>query len=247
MKDSLGNAVTRRGFGRAMATAGIGALGAAALRADDQPAPPPAGGGASRDDHVHQAADKHGGSDAYFPVQELPFHLQHEFMHAISCNNVVARAGEVDFGDEDTHAVQQQPGTFGWGTITFFLRLDPSLVGQEMAFLSTVGWNGRAEGEVMFSVEINGDVVIDGARSKKNEWMQVQRILPVKTEEMRVTLMVDSIRGDNNFSFWWGEPQLATGGGGQPRSDEHEHHDDERPPQPEQQPEQQPAAPSPGR
>ena len=49
------------------------------------------------------------------------------------------------------------------------------------------------------------DLVIDGARSEKNnKWAEIERTLPVKAREMRVTLMLDSIRGNNDFSFWWG-------------------------------------------
>ena len=191
--------VSRRAFGRTVA-AGVGLVGTAAVaRGDDQPAPPPPRRGTFRDDHGREGqGGGHGGPGVYFDIAQLPFHLQHEFMHAVSCNNVVARADEADFGGEDRHAVLQRPGDFGWGTITFFLRLDPRLVGQEVSFFSTVGWSGRAEGEVMFGVEINGDIVIDGARSAKNEWMDVERVLPVKTAEMRVTLMVDSIAGNND-------------------------------------------------
>lgn len=144
----------------------------------------------------------------YFDIDALPFHLQHEFDHAISCNNVIAKAEEVMIGSQKQHAVQQRPSTFGWGLITFFLQFDRKLIGKEMTFFSTVGWNGKAEGEVIFSVEINGDIIIDGGRSEKNKWAEVERKLPVKTSEMRVTLMLDSIRGNNDFSFWWGEPQL---------------------------------------
>lgn len=141
-------------------------------------------------------------------VARLPFHLQHEFAHAISCNNFVAKAEEMTIGGQKQHAIQQRPGTFGWGLITFFLRLDQSLMGKEMTFFSTAGWNGKAEGEAVFSVEINGDIIIDGARSEKDKWAEVERKLLVKARELRVTLMLDSIRGNNDFSFWWGEPQL---------------------------------------
>ena len=216
--------LTRRGFGRSVALAGAGALGAAALaRADDdrQPPPPPRRGRGADDHH----GGRHAARGVYFEVHELPFHLQHEFEHAVSCNNVVARAEEVDFGGADSHAILQRPGTFGWGTVTFFLLLDHRLVGQDMTFFSTVGWNGRAEGDVMFSVEINGDIVIDGARTEKNKWVEVERTLPVKAAEMRITLMVDSIGGDNDFSFWWGEPQLTAARGGHPREHQHEHRD----------------------
>lgn len=144
----------------------------------------------------------------YFGVDDLPFHLQHEFEHSISCNNVIAKAEEVMIGTQKQHAVQQRPGTFGWGLITFYLQFDQKLIGKEMTFFSTVGWNGKAEGEVIFSVEINGDIIIDGGRSEKNKWAEVERKLPVKAREMRVTLMLDSIKGNNDFSFWWGEPQL---------------------------------------
>ena len=216
-------AVSRRVFGRVIA-AGAGLAGVSAVtRGDDEPAPPPPRrGGAFREDR----AGGRGGPDVYFGVDRLPLHLQHEFVHAVSCNNVAARAEEVDFGGEDSHAILQRPGDFGWGTVTFFLRLDPRLVGQEMSFFSTVGWNGRAEGEVPFGVEINGDIVIDGARSAKNEWMEVERTLPVKAAEMRVTLMVDSIAGNNDFSFWWGEPQLRPAQPRRPGEHEHHEHDD---------------------
>lgn len=36
---------------------------------------------------------------------------------------------------------------------------------------------------------------------------EVERKLPIKAREMRVSLMLDSIRGDNDFT-WWGEPRL---------------------------------------
>lgn len=184
---------SRRAFGRQMATlAGAGFLGASAVtlavpgrvRAADEP------------------------RKGYFDVNKLPFHLQHEFAHAISCNNAVAKTEEIELAAEKQHAVLQRPGSFGWGTITFFLNFDPKLVGKDVAFFSTVGWQGKAEGEVVFSVEINGDIVIDGSRSKKNTWAKVERTLPLKAREMRLTLMLDSIRGNNDFSFWWGEPQL---------------------------------------
>jgi len=185
--------MSRRGFGRKVATvAGTGAVLAPALSLT---LPGTALAGKSE-------------RNGYFDVDGLPFHLQHEFPHAISCNNVIAKAEELSIGGQDQHAIQQRPGTFGWGLITFFLQLDHKLIGTEMTFFSNVGWNGKADGEVVFSVDINGDIVIDGARSEKNKWAEVERKLPVKAHEMRVTLMLDSIRGNNDFSFWWGEPQL---------------------------------------
>lgn len=144
----------------------------------------------------------------YFDVAKLPFHLQHEFAHAISCNNVVAKAEEIELDGKKQHAVLQRPGTIGWGTITFFLKFSPKLVGKDLSFFSTVGWKGKEEGEVVFSVEVNGDIIIDGGRSSKNTWAEVERKLALRTEEVRLTLMLDSIRGKNDFSFWWGEPQL---------------------------------------
>ncbi len=189
---SLGD-ISRRAFGRRVVTAaGVGAIVAPALSL------------ALPSTAFADKSERKG----YFDVDALPFHLQHEFDHAISCNNVIAKAEEVAIGGEKEHAIQQRPGTFGWGLITFFLQFDQKLVGKEMTFFSTVGWNGKAEGEVIFSVEINGDIIIDGGRSEKNKWAKVERKLPVKAREMRVTLMLDSIRGNNDFSFWWGEPQL---------------------------------------
>lgn len=189
---SLGD-ISRRAFGRRVATvAGAGAILAPAL---------------SLTLPNTALADK-SERKGYFDVDALPFHLQHEFEHAVSCNNVIAKAEEVMIGGQKQHAVQQRPGIFGWGLITFFLQFDQTLLGKEMTFSSTVGWNGKAEGDVIFSVEINGDIIIDGARSEKNKWAEVERKLPVKAREMRVTLMLDSIRGNNDFSFWWGEPQL---------------------------------------
>ncbi len=189
---SLGN-ISRRAFGHRVATVvGAGAILVPALTM----ALP---GTALADNSERQG---------YFDVHELSFHLQHEFDHAVSCNNVIAKAEEVAIGGEKEHAIQQRPGTFGWGLITFFLQFDQKLIGKDMTFYSTVGWNGKAEGEVIFSVEINGDIIIDGGRSEKNKWAKIERKLPVKAREMRVTLMLDSIRGNNDFSFWWGEPQL---------------------------------------
>lgn len=189
---SLGN-ISRRAFGRRVATvAGAGAILAPALSL------------ALPGTALADVSERKG----YFDVDKLPFHLQHEFDNAISCNNVIAKAEEVKFGGESQHAIQQRPGNFGWGLITFFLQFNQNLIGKDMTFVSTVGWNGKAAGEVIFSVEINGDIIIDGARSEKNKWAEVERKLPVKAREMRVTLMLDSIRGNNDFSFWWGEPQL---------------------------------------
>ncbi len=185
--------ISRRGFGRRVATvAGTGAVLAPALFLT---LPSPA---------LADTSERKG----YFDVDALPFHLQHEFDHAVSCNNVIAKAEEVMIGEQKQHAIQQRPGTFGWGLITFFLQFNQDLIGKDMTFFSTVGWNGKAEGEVVFSVEINGDIIIDGGRSEKNKWAEIERKLPVKAREMRVTLMLDSIRGNNDFSFWWGEPQL---------------------------------------
>ena len=195
MMNDLHKECSRRTFGRRLVTAaGAGAIITPALTL----AVPST---ALADKSQHKG---------YFDVDELPFHLQHEFDHAVSCNNVIAKAEEVVFGKEKEkqHAIQQRPGTFGWGTITFFLQFSPKLVGKDMTFYSQVGWNGKVEGEVIFSVEINGDIIIDGGRSAKNTWAEVERKLPVKSREMRVSLMLDSIRGNNDFSFWWGEPQL---------------------------------------
>lgn len=185
--------LSRRAFGRGVATvAGAGVIIAPALSL------------ARPGTALADTSERKG----YFDVDALPFHLQHEFDHAVSCNNVIAKAEEVMIGDQKQHAIQQRPGTFGWGLITFFLQFHEELIGKDMTFFSTVGWNGKAEGEVVFSVEINGDIIIDGGRSEKNKWAEIERKLPVKSREMRVTLMLDSIRGDNDFSFWWGEPQL---------------------------------------
>lgn len=129
----------------------------------------------------------------YFDGDGLPFHLQHELTHAISCNNVIAKGDQITVGGQKRHAVQQRPGTF-------FLAFDQALIGKERTFSSNVGWNGKAEGEVIFSVEINGDIIIDGGRSEKNKWAEVERKLPVKARQMRVTQMLDSIRGNNDFS-----------------------------------------------
>lgn len=209
--------ISRRGFGRkATLLAGAGALGTSALGlgtsslADD---------GSNDQDDGHSHGPKHAHErKGYFGVQQLPFHLQHEFLHAISCNNVVAKAVEVQIadGDKKQHTILQRPGTFGWGTITFFLQLDEKLVGQDMTFQSNVGWSahdGRATGEVVFSVGINGDIVIDGGRSSTGTWAEVRRTIRVRSQEMRVTLMVDSIQGNNKFDFWWGEPQMIAGSG----------------------------------
>jgi len=213
--------ISRRRFVQAATLAGVAAM-PVSLLADDQPKRKATSEHKHEDDHAHE--DEHGKQKGYFNVDKLPFHLQHEFSHAISCNNALAKATEVKLAGENQHAIAHQPGTFGWGTITFFLRLDHSLVGMDMMFFSTVGWTGKAEGDVIFSVEINGDIIIDGARSVKNKWLEISRTLPVRTEEMRVTLMLDSIRGDNDFSFWWGEPQLMDGAHG----DAHKHEHDEQ-------------------
>ena len=123
-------------------------------------------------------------------------------------NNVIAKAEEVELAGKKLRAIQHRPGTFGWATITCFLQFNPKLIGKDITFLSTVGWNGKADGEVIFSVEINGDIVISDALSEKNTWTEIQRTLPLRNHEMRLTLMLDSLRGNNDFSFWWGEPQL---------------------------------------
>jgi len=198
---------------------GAGAFGASVLglespqlaHADDKRSSRREGG------HSHDHTKK-----GYFGVSKLPFHLQHEFSHAISCNNAVAKAVEVQIaaGNKKQHAILQRPGVFGWGTITFFLQLDDSLVGHDMTFFTNVGWSarggrntpGKNAGEVVFSVDINGDIVVDGGRSSQGSWAKVQRTLRVNSSEMRVTLMLDSIQGNNDFDFWWGEPQLLAGG-----------------------------------
>jgi len=192
-RNQLTRDVSRRGFGRNIATlVGAGVAGTSAL-----------GLAVPKSARADTSQRK-----GYFDVDALPFHLQHEFDHAVSCNNIIAKAVEVTIEGERQHAVEQRPGTFGWGLISFFLQFDPKLIGTEMTFFSTIGWNGKANGEVAFSVDINGDIVIDGGRSTKETWAEIERKLEVKSREMRVTLMLDSIRGDNDFSFWWAEPQL---------------------------------------
>lgn len=209
--------LSRRGFGGLVARAGAGVLGAAALASADDDRPPirnPRGVDrhpAERrgDEHDH---DGRGQDDHFLRVSQLPFDLQHEFQRAISCNNAFARAEEVNFDGAERghrHAIVQRPATFGWGTLTFFLTLDRRLVGQPMSFFTTVGWNGSAQGEALFSVDINGDVIIDGARTAKDSWVPVERTLMVKSAELRLTLMVDSVRGNNDFTFYWGEPSLS--------------------------------------
>lgn len=217
----LKQALTRRGFAGMVARAGAGVVGAAALaQADDEFPAPPARRGArgidlrDGDRHGHDDQERDDLRHSHLRVKSLPFDLQHEFQRAISCNNAVARAEEVNFDGAEQghrHGILQRPGTFGWGTITYFLSLDRRLVGQSLTFFTTVGWSGPAQGDVMFSVDINGDIVIDGARTSKNAWVPVERTLLVNATELRITLMVDSIRGDNNFSFYWGEPSLRTG------------------------------------
>jgi hypothetical protein len=172
--------------------AGAGVLGASAVAL----APPP---------FVLAQMTPHKG---HLPVESLPFLLQQQFAESISCNNVIAKAEEIEVAGKKLQAIQQRPGTFGWATITYFLNFDPKLMGKDITFISTVGWNGKATGEVVFSVEINGDVVISDAISEKDTWTEVQRTLPLRNHEMRLTLMLDSIRGNNDFSFWWGQPQL---------------------------------------
>lgn len=238
MDDLNLGSLTRRGFGGLVVRAGavLGAA-AAASAADDFPPPRNPRGVDPRgpnprdldrrdDGHVH---DDRGRDDHFLRVRELPFDLQHEFQRAISCNNVTARAEEVDFEGAERghhHAIVQRPANFGWGTITFFLALERRLVGQPLSFFTTVGWNGSAQGDVMFSVDVNGDIIIDGARTAKNAWVPVERTLMVKSSELRVTLMVDSIRGDNNFSFYWGEPELRIGRlEGRDRDHDHDHDD----------------------
>ncbi len=199
------------------------------------------------DDRSDEHAEGQGHSHqrkGYFDVKKLPFHLHHEFLHSISCNNVVAKPVEMRLADgsKKQHAIEQRPGTFGWGTVTFFLQLDEQLIGHDMTFYSNVGWaprraeargtNGQgddghaktaelATGEVVFSVEINGDIVVDGGRSTPDAWVEIKRPLRVRSREMRLTLMVDSIGGNNNFNFFWGEPQLIPGGASRKDHDDH--------------------------
>jgi len=224
--------ISRRSFSREVVSlAGVGAIGASAIclgtsssLADER-----------SDEHAEEQGHAHH-HKGYFEVGKLPFHLQHEFQHSISCNNVVAKSVDVQIADgvKKQHAILQRPGTFGWGTVTFFLQLDESLIGQDMTFYSNVGWSprsadepghaepgGPAKGEVVFSVDINGDIVVDGGRSTTGAWVEIQRLLRVRTREMRLTLMLDSIGGNNNFDFWWGEPQLIPGGDRKKDHDDH--------------------------
>lgn len=194
-RQNLIQPVSRRGFGRELATmASAGVLGASAIALTTPP-------------FVLAQTTAHKG---HLPVESLPFLLQQQFAESISCNNVIAKAEEIEVAGKKLQTVQQRPGTFGWATITYFLNFDPKLMGNDITFSSTVGWNGKASGEVVFSVEINGDVVISDAISEKDTWIEIQRTLPLRNHEMRLTLMLDSIRGDNDFSFWWGQPQLRT-------------------------------------
>lgn len=231
MNDLNLGSLTRRGFGGLVVRAGAVLGAAAAASAGDDFPPPRNPRGVDPRDPDHRddghAHDERGRDDHFLRVRELPCGLQHEFQRAISCNNVVARAEEVDFEGAQRghrHAIVQRPANFGWGTITFFLGLDRRLVGQPMTFYTTVGWNGAAQGDVMFSVDINGDIIIDGARTAKNGWVPVERTIMVKSAELRVTLMVDSIRGDNNFTFYWGEPELRVA---RPQDRDHNHDHDE--------------------
>lgn len=49
---------------------------------------------------------------------------------------------------------------------------------------------------------------ISDAISEKDNWTEIQRTLPLRNHEMQLTLMLDSIRGSNDFSYWWGQPRL---------------------------------------
>lgn len=196
MSDYLfGDRLSRRRFARRVVSLGAGGLAGAsgALRVH------PAQADVQKQEHRH---------DAHIPVDKLPFHLQHEFDQSIVCNCAVARAEEIELAGESQHAIRQRPLTFGWGLVTYFLHFPKAMIGKPINFFTTVGWKGQAEGEVVFSVEINGDIVIDGGRSRKDSWVEVEWNGKLYTPEMRLTLMLDSIRGDNRFDFWWGEPQL---------------------------------------
>ena len=185
--------VSRRGFGREMAAiAGAGVLGTSAI--------------ALATPRSLAEEPRHKG---HFPVESLPFFFSQHFDQCISCNCAIVKPGEIEIAGKKVRAIQQRPGTFGWATITYFLDFDPKLMGKDITFFSSVGWNGKATGEAIFSVEINGDIVISDAISEKDTWTEIQRTLPLRNHDMRLTLMLDSIRGNNDFSFWWGEPQLS--------------------------------------
>jgi len=194
--------ISRRDFGRRVAViAGSGAIVTPALSLSLPTAVAQEG--------MHKGHADGPLRNGHIEVARLPFHLKPVFDQAFSCNNIVAKVEEATIGGQKLRAIEQRPDVFGWGLITFFLRFDPALIGKDMTFLSEVGWNGKAEGEAVFSVEINGDIVIDGAVGDKDQAAKLERKLPVKAREMRLTLMLDSIRGNNDFSFWWGDPQLT--------------------------------------
>jgi hypothetical protein len=185
--------VSRRCFGRGMAAiAGAGVLGTSAI-------------GLTTPGSVIAEEPRHKG---HFPVESLPFSLQQHFDQCISCNCTIVKPAEIEVAGKKVRAIQQRPGNFGWATGTYFLDFDPKLMGKDITFFSTVGWNGKPTGEVIFSVEINGDIVISDAISEKDTWTEIQRTLPLRNHDMRLTLMLDSIKGNNDFSFWWGDPQL---------------------------------------
>ena len=183
--------VSRRGFGRT-AIAGAAILGTSAITVLTP-----------RRAFAEEVRHK-----GHLLIEGLPFHFAPQFEHCFSCNNVVAKPVEIEIADEKLSAIEQRPTTFGWSTLTYFLNFDPKVLGNDITFASSVGWNGMATGEVVFSVEINGDIVISDALTEKNSWTEVQRTLPLRNHEMRLTLMLDSIRGDNDFSLWWADPQL---------------------------------------
>lgn len=192
-RHKLVQSVSRRAFGRNLAAVASGVVfGASAV-------------GLATPSSVFAQEPRHKG---HFRVEALPFFFQQQFAQAISCNNAIAKAEEIEVAGNKVRAIQHRPGTFGWATLTYFLDFDPKLMGKDITFFSTVGWNGKASGQAIFSVEINGDIVISDSLSEKDSWTEIQRTLPLRNHEMRLTLMLDSIRGNNDFSFWWGEPQL---------------------------------------
>ncbi|MCC7425197.1 MAG: hypothetical protein IT428_33420 [Planctomycetaceae bacterium] len=189
-----------------MARTGAVVLGSAAwAKADDEFPRSRETRGADRrfadrpdDGHDH---DDHGHDDHFVRVRDLPLDLHREFPKAISCNNALARADRA--GDDGrAHSIIQQPAGSGCGTITWFLNLDRRLADHPIAFAAMVSWRGDTRGDVVFSVDVNGELIIDRERAGQDP-VAIERPVRTSSHEVRVTLMVESGRGDNEFQLCW--------------------------------------------